>query len=96
MISLNSAAAEFFVKLLLSSKTKPLHVYVWAPANIGPPNSQHKKPPIKSPLQIIITSPGLLLGNCLQIQIKTKQKGKFSSNYKASPIDFKTQISLCR
>ena len=52
MISLNSAAAEFFVKLLLSSKTKPLHVYVWAPANIGPPNSQHKKPSIKSPLQI--------------------------------------------
>ena len=33
---------------------------------------------------------GLYLENCPQIQ----SNGKFTSNYKASPIDFETQISL--
>ena len=43
-------------------------------------------------------SPGVVLGNCPQIQSKTKQKInlKFPSNYKASPIDFEMQISLHR
>ena len=36
---------------------------------------------------------GLYLENCPQIQSETKQNGKFTSNYKASPIDFETQIS---
>ena len=34
--------------------------------------------------------------NCPQIQSKTKQKRQIYSNYKASPIDFETQISLRR
>ena len=34
--------------------------------------------------------------NCPQIQSKTKKNGKFPSRYKASPIDFETQISLRR
>ena len=39
---------------------------------------------------------GLYLENCPQIQSKTKQKRQIYSNYKASPIDFETQISLRR
>ena len=39
---------------------------------------------------------GLYLENCHQIQSKTKKNGKFTSNYKARPIDFETQISLRR
>ena len=34
--------------------------------------------------------------NCPQIQSKTSKKGKFTSNYKVSPINFETQISLRR
>ena len=36
------------------------------------------------------------LENCPQIQSKTKKNGKFTSRYKASPIDFEMQISLRR
>ena len=32
----------------------------------------------------------------LKYKVKQSKKSKFTSNYKASPIDFKTQISLCR
>ena len=34
--------------------------------------------------------------NCPQIQSKTSKNGKFTSNYKASPIDVETQISFRR
>ena len=36
----------------------------------------------------------VVLGNCPQIQSKTKKNGKFPSKNKASPIAFETQISL--
>ena len=39
---------------------------------------------------------GLYLENCPQIQSKTKQNSKFTSEYKVSPINYETQISLCR
>jgi len=39
---------------------------------------------------------GLVLGNFTKIQSKTEKNGKFPSNYKASSIDFETQISLRR
>ena len=39
---------------------------------------------------------GLYLENCPQIQSKTEQNVKFTSNYKARPLDFETQISLRR
>ena len=39
---------------------------------------------------------GLVLGNCPQYKVKQSKNGKFPSNYKASPIDFETQISLRR
>ena len=32
----------------------------------------------------------------LKYKIKQSENGKFTSNYKASPIDFETQISLRR
>ena len=32
----------------------------------------------------------------LKYQVKQSKNGKFTSNYKASPIDFETQISLRR
>ena len=40
----------------------------------------------------------LRLGGCtwkiaLKYKVKQSKKGKFASNYKASPIDFETQIS---
>ena len=50
------------------------------------------------PLQIKIISP---LGACtwkiaLKYNVKQNKNGKFTSNYKASTIDFETQISLRR
>ena len=39
---------------------------------------------------------GLVLGNCLKYKVKQSKKGKFPFNYKASSIDFETQISLRR
>ena len=32
----------------------------------------------------------------LKYKVKQREKGKFPSNYNASPIDFETQISLLR
>ena len=39
---------------------------------------------------------GLYLEIALKYKVKQSKNGKFTSNYKASPIDFETQISLCR
>ena len=57
---------------------------------ISPPNQWRKKPSVKSPPppQKKYKPPGgLYLENCPQIQNKTSKNGKFTSNYKASPID---------
>ena len=42
-----------------------------------------------------------LLGACtrkiaLKYKVKLSKNGKFTSNNKASPIDFETQLSICR
>ena len=39
---------------------------------------------------------GLYLEIALKYKVKRSKNGQFPSNYKASPIDFKTQISLHR
>ena len=39
---------------------------------------------------------GLYLKIALKYKVKQSKNGKFPSNYKASPINFKTQISLHR
>ena len=46
------------------------------------------------PLQIQAPPPrgGLVLGNCPQIQSKTKKNGKFPFKNKASPIDFERKF----
>ena len=48
------------------------------------------------PLQIQAPTPrgggGLVLGNCPQIQSKTKKNGKFPFKNKASPIDFERKF----
>ena len=38
----------------------------------------------------------MYLENCLKYKVKQSNNGKFTSNYKASQIDFETQISLSR
>ena len=38
----------------------------------------------------------LALEIALKYRVKQSKNGKFPCNYKASPIDFETQISLCR
>ena len=42
------------------------------------------------------TPRGLYLEIALKYKVKQSKNGKFTSNYKASPIDFETQISLRR
>ena len=66
--------------------------------NIGTANSYRKKPLVKSPLQIYFPPPpgGLHLEIALKYKGEQSKNGKFSSNYKASPTDFETQISLFR
>ena len=48
-----------------------------------------KAPPCISPSKYKPPG-GLYLENCPQIQSKQSKNGKFSSNFKASPIDFET------
>ena len=61
-----------------------------SPSKYKPPKPVTQKPFVKSPLQM----------SCAwKIALKYKEKsrnGNFTSNYKACPIDFETQISLCR
>ena len=39
---------------------------------------------------------GFYLEIALNYEEKESKNGKFPSNYKANPIDFKTRVSLCR
>ena len=55
---------------------------------------EYRKTPKISPSKYKPPPGGPVFGNCPQIQSKTKRNGKFPSKNKASPIDFKTQISL--
>ena len=67
---------------------KPLQIYALQTGNA-------KTPPLNRPSKY--KPPwGLFLENCPQIQSKQSKNGKRTSNYKASPIYFETQISLRR
>ena len=48
----------------------------------------------KIPLLSVSIYKGLYLEIALKYKVKQSKKGKFPFNYKASPIDFETQISL--
>ena len=71
---------------------------MYKPLQIEAPQTRNSKnPPLNRPSKINISP----LGACtwkiaLKYKVKQNKNGKFSSNYKASPIDFETQISLCR
>ena len=54
-----------------------------------------KNPPLNRPSKYKPPG-GLYLEIALKYKVKQSKNGKFPSNYKASPIDFKTQISLRR
>ena len=54
-----------------------------------------KKPPLNRPSKYKPTG-GLYLAIALKYKVEQNKKGKFPSNYKASPIDFETQVSLHR
>ena len=44
-----------------------------------------------------ISPPGLVIRKiALKYKVKQSKNGKFTSNYKVSPIDFETQMSLRR
>ena len=54
-----------------------------------------KNPPLNRPSKYKPPG-GLYLEIALKYKVKQSKNGKFTSNYKASPIDFETQISLRR
>ena len=54
-----------------------------------------KNPPLNRPSKYKPFG-GLYLEIALKYKVKQNKNGKFTSNYKASPIDFETQISLRR
>ena len=54
-----------------------------------------KNPPLNRPSKYKPPG-GLYLETSLKYKVKQSKNGKVTSNYKASPIDFKTQISLRR
>ena len=61
----------------------------------APQTRKAKNPPLNRPFKYKLPG-GLYLEIALKYKVKQSKNGKFSSNYKASPIDFETQISLRR
>ena len=69
---------------------KPLQIY-------APQTGNAKNPPLSSPSKYKPPPPGgLYLEIVLKYKVKQSKDGKFTSNHKASPIDFETQTSLRR
>ena len=68
---------------------------MYKPLQIKAPQTDNaKNPPLNRPPKYK-PSGDLYLENCPH-QLKQRKNGKFTSNYRASPIDFETQISLRR
>ena len=68
-----------------------------SPSNYKPPETN---PPLNRPAKYKPPTPARP-GACsskiaLEYQLKQSKNGKFTSNYKASPIDVETQVSLRR
>ena len=67
-----------------------------SPSKYKPPKLvTQKTPPLNRPSKYKPFG-GLYLEIALKYKVKQNKNGKFTSNYKASPIDFETQISLRR
>ena len=69
---------------------------IYKPLQISAPQTRNaKNPPWNRPSKY--KPPwGLYLEIALKYKVKQSKNGKFPSNYKASPINFETQISLCQ
>ena len=65
---------------------KPLQIY-------APQTRNAKDPPLNCPSKYKPLG-GLYLEIALKYKVNQSKNSKFRSNYKASPIDFETQISL--
>ena len=67
-----------------------------SPSKYKPPKPvTQKNPPLNCPSKY--KPPGACTWKiALKYKVKQSKNGKFTSNYKASPIDFETQISLHR
>ena len=65
---------------------KPLQIY-------APQTGNAKNPPFNRPSEYKPPE-GLYLKIALKYKVKQSKNFQFTSNYKASPIDFETQISL--
>ena len=61
----------------------------------APQTANAKNPPLNRPSRYKPPG-GLYLEIALKHKVKQSKIGKSTSNYKASPIDFETQISLRR
>ena len=67
------------------SKSKPPKLVTQKTHRINCPSKDKPPPPV-----------GLYLEIALKYKVKQSKNGKFPSNYKASKIDFETQIFLCK
>ena len=67
---------------------------MYKPLQIKAPQTRNaKNPPLNRPSKY--KPPGACAWNiALKYKVKQSKNGKFTLNYKASPIDFETQISL--
>ena len=66
------------------------------PSKYKPPQTSNAENPPLNRLSKYKPPGGLYLEIALKYKVKQSKNGKFPSNYKASPIDFQTQISLRR
>ena len=74
-----------------NSENKPLQIQ--APP---PPHTRNaKNSPLNRPSKCKLPR-GLYLEIVLKYKTKQSRNGKFTSNFKASPIDFETQLSIRR
>ena len=72
---------------------------MYKPLQISPQTRNAKNPPLNRPSKYKPPTPlpaGLYLKIALKYKVKQSKNDKFHSNYKASPIDFETQLSLRR
>ena len=67
-----------------------------SPSKYKPPKLVTQKNPPLNCLSKYKPPGGLYLEIALKHKVKQSKYGNFTSNYKASPIDFETQISLHR
>ena len=70
------------------------HKYLKIP-KISPSMYKSPKLVLQKTLRLI-APPSISPQGALKYKVKQRKNGKFTSNYKASPIDFETQISLRR